>query len=82
MLAALLPILAARASAAKTTEEDYLALYVTDGLTVWLDAFDSSEENTNIDLENSKWFSRLGDGKYASLKPADFVQIISAANQE
>ena len=56
-----LPMLASPAAAAEAeTATDYDALYVKDGLSVWLDAFDSSEANTDIDLEANTWKSKVG----------------------
>ncbi|MBQ1254729.1 MAG: hypothetical protein IIX91_02980, partial [Clostridia bacterium] len=61
-LVAVLPVMASPAAAATDAgATDYDALYVTDGITVWLDAFDSSEANTNIDLDANTWKSKVGD---------------------
>lgn len=39
----------------------YLDFYVTDGLSMLLDAFDASVNNKSIDLASGKWKSVLGD---------------------
>ena len=41
-------------------------LYVTDGMTMWLDAFDP--ETTTVDLANGKWYDKVGGQLYATFK--------------
>ena len=41
-------------------------LYITDGLTMWLDAFDPA--TTTVDLAGGKWYDKTGNGKYATFK--------------
>ena len=63
----------------------YEELYVQDGLTVLLTAYDNSAANTTLDLSAGKWYNWLDREKpvaeraYATLKAADGISWVSRA---
>ena len=73
LLATLLSVFPMAVSAQTDTEADtpsyhYTSLYVTDGLTMLLDAMDSSSANTTVDTAAGKWYSSVvNTDKYATL---------------